>query len=235
MKPITLLRKLACGSLLLAFAVLTAPASAAPTTYGSRTDLLGALGLTVTDDYSNPGYSSSSSFTVLSDAQMSAVLGETDYTSTGFVDTNIVFSQTYCAGCNGSFRLSFTTTTVGGTDGVYGVGFDYNNVPTFGESAPAPYVAFVTFGDNSTAEYTLSTSDFFSSPLTPFFFGITAPELIRSIHLGLAGGGATQIGGFALDNLVIGSVANAVPEPSTLMLLALGLLAMLGARRRSRA
>src|SRR5207248_5386743 len=49
---------------------------------------------------------------------MSAVVGETEYTSTFYNDTNLVFhfpgstDAIYCSGCNGSYQLSFTTTSV---------------------------------------------------------------------------------------------------------------------------
>jgi len=36
------------------------------------------------------------------------------------------------------------------------------------------------------------------------FFGVTAPELIVSIHFGLEKGGYTQGGSFVIDNLTIG-------------------------------
>jgi hypothetical protein len=75
---------------------------------GSRAAFASSLSVSVTDRYEN------------------ALLGETRYRSTGFADTNMVFSalgNTYdCAGCNGSFELSFTSTSVGGSGGVFGVG-----------------------------------------------------------------------------------------------------------------
>src|SRR5688500_17216263 len=74
---------------------------------------------TVTDDYSNPGYVFSQD-----DVTMSAILGETDYMTTGFLNWNLVSGGYYCAGCNGSFELSFLTTTVGNAEGVNGVGVD---------------------------------------------------------------------------------------------------------------
>ena len=65
-------------------------------------------GSIVIDDYANPGY-----VFIQSDAIMSAVLGETDYRTTGFNNLNIVSGGRYCAGCNGSFELSFATTSAG--------------------------------------------------------------------------------------------------------------------------
>src|SRR4029078_417679 len=72
---------------------------------------------TVTVDYSNPGY-----MFIKTDAAMSVVIVETDYMTTGFMNLNIVSGGAYCAGCNGSFQLSFTTTSVGTPAGVHGAG-----------------------------------------------------------------------------------------------------------------
>lgn len=208
------------------------PAQAATTTYTTRAGYQAALGTSVTDDYSNAGYNFSQT-----DAAMSAVLGETDYTSTGFVDTNLVFPVAgvdpgYCAGCNGSFRLTFTSTSVGTASGVYGFGFDYDNFPDFAGAGGPAYVAFVTFGDDTTAEYTLSTAPF--GAVLQFFFGVTSDSLIKSVHLGLPGGVAAGVGGFIVDDLTIGSAAAAVPQPGSVALLGLG-LALAAASRRRRA
>lgn len=52
------------------------------------------------------------------------------------------------------------------------------------------------------------TSDDIALPVVPYqapiFFGVTAPELIVSIHFGLSGGVSTQDGRFVIDNLTIG-------------------------------
>ena len=158
---------------------------------------------------------------------MSAVVGETQYTTTGHPNNNIVFdvlgNQLYCAGCNGSFRLDFSSTSVSGAGGVFGVGFYYFN------SQFLPYHAFVTFVDNTTVDFALNQTTF--GPNLDFF-GITADELIKTIHLGLAAGGATQGGNFEQDNLtLIGNIRQTVPEPTTLALMGLG-LAGVGAMRR---
>lgn len=194
--------------------LLLTSASAA-TTFSDRTLFEPTLNTSVTDDYSNAGYGTPLS--ILSDANMSAVLGETTYSSTGFTNHNLIadhgLNNTYCAGCNGSFNLGFASTSVGTSDGVYGVGFDYNN------GSNPTYTAFVTFGDGSTENYALPTT-------SNSFFGITSDLLIASMHLGLINGGVSTSGYFYMDNLTIGSVS-AVPLPAGLPLYGAG-IALLG-------
>lgn len=212
-------------SLLLAgamFAVIAPAAQAATVTYGNRASFTAALNTSVTDDYANPGYQF-----IQSDAAMSAVLGETDYMSTGFNNLNIIAGGAYCAGCNGSFKLSFGSTSVTSGNGVFGVGFDVTyNDPNL------PYTAFVTFGDGSTANYGLALAQFGQAQ----FFGFTSDRQIASINFGLPNAGTTQAGSFQIDNLTIGNVGGAVPEPSAWALMILGFGAA-GAvmRTRSRA
>jgi hypothetical protein len=124
--------------------------------------------------------------------------------------------------------LTFTSTSIGTVDGVFGVGFDvFMNDPNFFPSptngSPGPlYTAFITFGDGTTLNQLLS-------PLVlndpPYFFGVTAPERIASIHIANSNT-PTQLGGFALDNLSIGAPLppNTVPEPSSFILLLAGAL-----------
>jgi hypothetical protein len=122
-------------------------ANAATTTYSSRSNFVAALGTSITDDYET-GYAQFET-----DATMSAVLGETQYHATGFTDNDIVdtngSNHYYCAGCNGSFTLDFTATSVGTAAGVFGAGVDIL------ENAKSDflYTAFVTFGDNSTHDF----------------------------------------------------------------------------------
>ncbi len=201
------------------------PALADGTTqYTDRATFESALGTIVLDDYQAAGYlvgdvSDGGTLDIHTNAHMSGILGETDYFTTGFSNWNFITgpvggNKSYCAGCNGSFRLIFTTTSVGSPSGVFGAGFD-----VLSNSAGLPYHAFVTFGDNSTLDVAL--------PSGASFWGITSSLDIQSIHLGLANGGSTTQGSFLMDNLTIGNV---VPAP--------GVLVMLGvagfARRRRR-
>jgi len=167
---------------------------------------------------------------------MSAVIGETDYQATFWQDRNSVSRSAteayYCAGCNGSFRLLFGTTSVGTSAGVYGAGFDF-----FNASATVPYYAFVTFGDASTANYALPFVN--TQPTTTAFFGITSDLLISSIHLGLANGQSTHQGAFGIDNLTIGTQGaqgpQSVPDAaSSLTLFVAGLTGLSFVKRRRR-
>ncbi|NES19035.1 MAG: PEP-CTERM sorting domain-containing protein [Symploca sp. SIO3E6] len=180
----------------------------------------------IVDDYSNPGYLAGDNFDGINfdshtDTNISSIIGETQYTTTGFDNNNLIAGQPgapyYCAGCNGSFLLDFTSTSVGNSSGVSGVGFDIEGTAedVFGN------FAFVTFGDGS-------SDNFFLPERVDEFWGITSDLLISSIHFGLEDGGANtdnDVQRMALDNLTIGSseTATSVPEPaSTLALLAFG-------------
>jgi hypothetical protein len=197
--------------------LMMCPAEAGTTIYTDRPSFEASLGASVIDDYSNSGYTY-----LQSNAVMSSVLGETDYASTGFLpfEINIVDGPPqrpesyYCAGCNGSFILSFTTTSVGTPDGVFGVGFEFYNYNGLGSSEPL-YDAFVTFGDGSQQNIPLP----FAVLSFPFdtFFGITSDLSIKSIALGLPNGQATNLGSFGIDNLTIGK-----PVPGPLPILGVG-------------
>ena len=194
-------------------------------TYSDRVTFGVTLNSTVVDDYENAGYGF-----VQTDATMSAVLGETQYTTTSWTDHNLVFEDNgehkYCAGCNGSFLLDFTSTSVGDATGVYGVGFEY-----FNAGGPL-YYAFIMYGDGSTENVALGQID--NNPTGPLslFFGVTSDLLVSSIHLGLMDGGTTSNGFFGIDNLTIGSAGN-VPIPASLALLGLGLF-VFGFQQRSK-
>jgi hypothetical protein len=98
--------------------------------------------------------------------------------------------------------------------GVGGVGLDIT-----ANSASLPYYAFITFGDGTTADVAL--------PSGSSFFGVTAPELVASIHFGLSGGATTTSGSFVIDNLTIGQADAPAPAPPATPVPALG-LALLG-------
>lgn len=198
---------------------LTAPVFAS-VIYNDAGIFNATLDASVVDDYENSAYGF-----IQSDAQMTSVLSETSYSTTGFNNLNIVSGvgsdHFYCAGCNGSFLLDFTSTSVSGANGVFGVGFDYLNLgsPSFN--------ALVTYGNGSTEDIALSAGGF-------SFWGITSELEIKSIHFGLANGGATMDGYFEIDNLTIGN-SRAVPEPGTLLLMGLGLIGLSVSRRKKAA
>ncbi len=199
------------------------PAEAATTIYSDRASFEASLGASVIDDYSNPGYTF-----LQSNEVMSSVLGETVYASTGFLpsEINIVDQNQfyYCAGCNGSFTLSFITTSVGTPDGVFGVGFEF-----FNDAIPSQlYDAFVTFGDGSQLNIPLPFAITPNSMPLDTFFGITSSLSIKSISIGLPNGQPTnQTGSFGIDNLTIG---RPVPGPFPL----LGVGAAFGLSRKLR-
>lgn len=205
-------------STLLKFAILVSVFLTAPVfasvIYNDSTIFNAMLGTSVIDDYENSAYGF-----LQNDATMTSIISETRYTATGFSNLNIVNGETnhlYCAGCNGSFLLDFTSTSVSGANGVFGVGFNYYN---YG----APLLdAFVTYGNETTEDIVLGLANF-------SFWGITSELEIKSIHFGL-NGAATIEGSFAIDNLTIGDV-RPVSEPGTLLLMGLGLIGLSISRR----
>ncbi len=164
--------------------------AATPTYYPDLVSFQSDITNTVTDDYSDPGYVFNQN-----NAAMSAVLGETDYMSTGHMNLNLVVNAPadprYCSGCNGSFELSFQTTSVGNAVGVNGVGLFIES-----HNMGMPYYAFITFGDGTTADIAL--------PAAGNFWGVGAPERIERIHFGFSMGGTTTDGYFEMDDLIVG-------------------------------
>jgi len=205
------------GALVL-FALLSPCTPAASIYYNSGT-FFGAVGTTLTDGYGvADGYPAG--FGIYNNATMSAFFGETLYQATGLNNINIIWNEHYCAGCNGSFLLDFTATSLGTSNGVYGVGLNIQD-----NAAQLPYHAFVTFGDNSTLDLAL--------PDGASYFGITDALLIKSIHFGLSGGGATTGGNFIIDNLTIASSGSQsqIPEPASFILLGSALAGLALLRR----
>ncbi|MFG6095133.1 PEP-CTERM sorting domain-containing protein [Leptothoe sp. ISB3NOV94-8A] len=213
------------GTAVMSFAV--AESAVAFTIFSDRPTFENQLETFIVDDYSDPGYAAGDIFDIAvfdihSDANMSSIIGETQYTTTGGADDNFIPSQAsdryYCAGCNGSFLLDFTSTSVGDSSGVFGVGFDIEGTA----EAVFGTFAFVTFGDGS-------TDNFFLPEFQDVFWGITSDLNISSIAFGLEDGGTNtdnDVQRMALDNLTIGSnptPSESVPEPATLLgLLAIG-------------
>jgi hypothetical protein len=188
----------------LAIATLSSGASAA-TIYSSPTAFYAAVGPHLTDDYQDPAYQQPDNPNeTFSDARMSEIFGQATYRTTGLTQRNFVEHQSgdgfYCAGCNGSFELDFTETSVGNQNGVYGVGLH-----VIANQWSYPYVAFVTYGDDTTESFPLPARNFQTPPPPATFWGITSIKRIRSIHFGGQGGAAVTSGGFAIDNLAIGS------------------------------
>ena len=197
--------------------------------YANSVTFQAALGTSITDTYSAPAYQHGNKYDGADqdwffNAAMSAVLGETDYESTQHSDFNLIrhtaTNDYYCAGCNGSFKLTFDSTSVSDASGVFGAGFNFVNT--------GGYTAFVTFGDMTTANYQLPFVGQVGNTL-PGFFGITSDLGIRSIYLGL-NGQPTFNAVVAIDDLTIGNestAASAVPDTASSMgLLVLGLVAV---------
>ena len=194
----------------------------------------------ITDDYSSPGYRAgdvrNQRFVDFhSDANMSAVFGETRYISTSSPDNNIIGGQLdgdpyYCTGCNGSYLLDFTATSIGTARGVFGVGLDV----LIQDERVLGTTAFVTYGDGTTENFAVPGGPPFT---TTQFWGITDPRLISSIAFGLRNGEANSDGSvqrMAHDNLTIGTQAQVLPEPSAILLFGLGLVGLGLTLRRAR-
>ncbi|CAE7029175.1 unnamed protein product [Symbiodinium natans] len=154
--------------------------------YSDRASFEAPLTVSLVDGYDNAAYFvgdnfNGANFDSFTDAAVSAIVGETQYETTGFNNNNLIPGQSsgdplYCAGCNGSYRLSFRTTSVGTAEGVWAVGFDIVGTA----EGVRGTVAFVTYGDGSTGEFVLPEHQ-------DVFWGIIDCRRIASIHLGLSG------------------------------------------------
>lgn len=236
----TLMKKLSIATAGAAFVglgtALDAQQAQAYTLFSQRTTFQNALSNVIIDDYESPGYlngdivNSPGYLSIHTNDSMNSVFGETKYKTTtpfGQNGYNLIVgsgsSHQYCAGCNGSFWLDFTKTSIGNALGVFAVGFDI--------TIDTDYFAYVIFGDDSSQDISLASASY-------GFWGITSDKNIKSIHLGLPGGGSTFQGYIVIDNLTIGSVES-VPEPasvvSLLALSALGTGSMLKRKQQQKA
>ncbi|CAE7412928.1 unnamed protein product [Symbiodinium pilosum] len=167
------------------------------------------LSASIVDPYDNVGYTMGDNadfpnFDSFTDAGMTAVIGETQYTSTGFVNNNLITNQAsgdpiYCAGCNGSYRLTFTSTSIGTPEGVFAAGV----VVAAEAEGVFGTIAFVTYGDGSTDEFPVPDQSDGEDP----FWGIIDCRRIASIHMGLAGGAPNidnDVQRMAQSTLIIG-------------------------------
>lgn len=204
-----LVKRTAFVCFLVLFALMANGALAQVTTYSDRASFEASLIYLTTDDYEHPGYttgdiSNGDLIDQFSIFAMNAVFDETRYIPDkgppfySRVYINTVRSDTnhiYCAGCNNSFVLDFTSTSYGDASGVKGVGFT-TGFSRWHYDPYLPAVATVTFGDDSTQDYTLFTQK---------FFGIVADQKIKSIHVGGPDGAEAALNfSFDMDNLTIG-------------------------------
>jgi hypothetical protein len=198
--------------LVLGMALLIAgPASASYTPYASEASFLAAVSDAKTDTFNGPRR-------FLSNAGISAEsLGGIAYAATGHTNLNIILGDgSMCWGCNGSGTMNLTGTNVGSASGVFGFAFTLRQ-------EVVDYNAYITFGDNST----LVLQD-----LEAGFYGFTSGSLIKHIEFAQVQGQASTSGYIVFNDVTV--AAALVPEPDSLALAALGLLAVMAARRRQR-
>src|SRR5262245_42858157 len=96
-------------------------ALAASTIFGDRVAFESTLANIVLDDYEDPRYQTGdlvdvTAYDIHSNVSMNGIFGETSYLPTGWINNNAIVALNgnhyYCAGCNGSYLLDFTGTSV---------------------------------------------------------------------------------------------------------------------------
>ena len=190
------------------------PTPTSTTFYPDRASFLGAVGPSITDDYT--GYTATPSPPVnLTNAEMTAVLGETSYESFSASNLNSVGNvfrngdgTNYCAGCNGNFKLTFdgTSFTLGG--GIFGVGVDIvlhtSRLCSIGDICQGDPVVdgtvLVEFTDGAVEQVTIPADIGFFGPET-YFLGVTDDRGIKSLTVGTAP--FSQRHRWVIDNLTI--------------------------------
>jgi hypothetical protein len=221
----------------------TLTAQATPIYYLDRASFFSSIGDSITDDYS--GYPWPEPSGVLTNIQMSAVLGETRYESISFNNLNIVGNvytygdgSNYCAGCNGNFKLWFDNTSVTEGGGVFGMGVDVvfhtSRHSSLGDIIPGDSVVdgviLVEFADGTSSYLTVPADIGFFGPEV-FFIGITNEVGIKSITMGVEP--LYRRHSWVIDNLTIAKqTSSAVPIPPSVYLLGSGLMGLVGLRRK---
>lgn len=200
------------------------PASAATQLFTDRAEWEAAVGARILDTFeTSEGYPAATAF--LTDAAMSAVVGETRFETTGAPASNTLFTRfdgdtIYCAlQCNSSFTLHFENSSLSDGTGVFGLGLDLST-----NNGPAFFDPLITFGDGTTGL-------FLFNPFGTGFVGIISDERIRSVAFGPGGLPSTD-GLFAIDNVTL-AAALAVPAPAGWMVLPLPLMLAAALRRRA--
>lgn len=230
---------------LLTILVLNCPEAGASTIFTSSASFFSSVGFYLTDDYQHLDYMTGDIEDQLivdrfTNNRMSAIFGETIYRTTGFPNnypdgqTNSVAyygvgnERYYCGGCNGSFQLDFTATSVGDGDGVYGVGLNVG-----GNIASFPFYAYVIFSDNTSASFLMPIVE--GGGVQKNFWGITSDTKIRTIDFGGYNGAAVAMGSFLIDDLTIAaSIPTQAHLPSSQWLSPWFLFLLLGYRWHSR-
>jgi len=181
--------------------------------YSDRASFLACVGESITDGYT--GYGDPNTPVQLSDAAMSAVLGETEYETLSCADCNLVGNvfvhgdgTNYCAGCNGNFRLTFTKTSLTSGGGVFGVAVDIvlhsSRHSSIGDVIPGeislPGTVLIEFKGGEVRAITIPPDIGFFGP-GPYFLGVTDPRGIKSLTFGIEPVPLRHL--WVIDNLTI--------------------------------